>query len=44
MATTNTLLRTDEAWNGEKLPDHLVGKPEIVIKAFIIPLKLNNLK
>ena len=31
MATTTTVLRTDEAWNGEKLPDHLIGKPEIVI-------------
>ena len=35
MATTTTVLKTDAAWNGEKLPDHLVGKPEIVIKILI---------
>ena len=32
MATTTTLLKTDEAWSGQKLPDYLVGKTEVVIK------------
>ena len=41
MATTTNVLRTDEAWNGEKLPNHLVGKPEIVINKVLIPPKTN---
>ena len=41
MAATTTILRTDEAWNGEKLPDYLIGKPEIVINKVLIPPKTN---
>ena len=39
MATTTNLLRTDESWNGEKLPDYFVGKPEVVINKVLIPPK-----
>ena len=41
MATTTNLLRTDEAWNGDKLPDYLIGKPEVVINKVLIPAKTN---
>ena len=39
MATTTNLLRTDESWNEEKLPDYFVGKPEVVINKVLIPPK-----
>ena len=39
MATTTTLLKTDEAWSGQKLPDYLVGKTEVVINKVVIPPK-----
>ena len=39
MATTTTVLRTDEAWNGQKLPDYLNGKTEVVINKVLIPPK-----
>ena len=41
MATTTTVLRTDEAWDGQKLPNYLVGKTEVVINKVLIPPKTN---
>ena len=35
--TTTTLLKTDEMWTGEKLPNYLIGNPEIIINKVIIP-------
>ena len=34
---TTTILRTDEMWTGDKYPDYLKGKPEIVVNKVIIP-------
>lgn len=31
------LLRTDQSWNGESLPDYPQGKPELVAVKYIIP-------
>lgn len=31
------LLRTDESWNGEKLPDYPQGRPELVAVKYVIP-------
>ena len=41
MATTITLLKTDESWNGDKLPDYFIGKPEAIINKVLIPPKTN---
>ena len=35
--TTTTLLKTDEMWTGDKLPNYLIGNPEIIINKIIIP-------
>ena len=41
MATTTNILKADEAWTGDKLPDYLVGKPEVVVNKVLIPPKTN---
>ena len=41
MATTTNILKTDESWDGQKLPNYLTGNPEIVVNKVLIPPKTN---
>ena len=35
--TTIELARTSQSWDGAKLPDYPVGKPELVVRRYVFP-------
>ena len=42
-STTTTLLKTDEMWTGDKLPNYLIGNPEIIINKVYLNFILFNI-